>query len=44
MDNFEKEVNEFLQNGYLISSTSCGFANSESYDFCGVYRAILITH
>ena len=39
---FDKKVNEMLNEGYDILSTSCGFVNSERYDFCGVYQAILI--
>lgn len=39
---FETKVNELLKMGYKISSTSCGFVNSEAYDFCSVYQAILI--
>ena len=44
MNKFENEVNELLKDGYSISSTSCGFVNSENYDFCSSYQAILITH
>ncbi len=39
---FEVKVNELLKMGYKISSTSCGFVNSEAYDFCSVYQAILV--
>ena len=39
---FDKKVNEMLNEGYDVLSTSCGFVNSERYDFCGVYQAILI--
>jgi len=39
---FEKMVNAFLEDGYKISSTSCGFANSENYDFAGRWQAILV--
>ena len=38
MNKFESKVNDLLQNGYKISSTSCGFVNSEKYDFCSSYR------
>jgi hypothetical protein len=41
-DKFESRVNEMLNNGYRILSTNCGFANSEQYDFCSSYQAILI--
>lgn len=40
-DDFTKQTNELLKEGWKILSTSCGFVNSESYDFCGVYQAIL---
>jgi len=39
---FEDKVNSLLMNGWEILSTSCGFVNSEQYDFCGNYQAILI--
>jgi hypothetical protein len=39
---FEKEVNEFLSKGYIVSSTSCGFVPSEKYEFCSSYQAILV--
>ena len=41
-DKFGVEVNELLNNGYRIMTTNCGFANSEKYDFCALYQAILI--
>lgn len=41
-DDFTKAVNEALSNGYKISSTDCGFINSEQYDFCSSYMAILV--
>ena len=39
---FERVVNGFLKDGWTVSSISCGFVNSELYDFCGCYQAILI--
>lgn len=39
---FEKEVNRLLDWGYQISSTSCGFVNSEEYEFCTNFQTILI--
>lgn len=39
---FELMVNAWLKEGWKVSSTSCGFVNSEAYDFCGCYQAILI--
>lgn len=38
---FENIVNGFLAEGWKISSTSCGFVNSENYDFCTSFQAIL---
>ena len=38
---FEDIVNGFLAEGWKISSTSCGFVNSENYDFCTSFQAIL---
>lgn len=41
-DEFEREINKWLLQGYKVSSSSCGFVNSESYDFCTSFQAILI--
>ncbi|HHX61782.1 MAG TPA: hypothetical protein GX707_13925 [Epulopiscium sp.] len=38
---FESTVNEYLSKGYKISSTSCGFLNSEEYEFVTNFQAIL---
>lgn len=38
---FEKKVNELLEQGYCILSSSCGYKNSEEYNFCSTYQAIL---
>ena len=38
---FEYIVNGYLQDGYKILSTSCGFLNSENYDFVDCWQAIL---
>ena len=40
---FEDKVNDYLSRGYSILSTNCGFVQSEAYDFCNVWNAILIT-
>ena len=39
---FEKEVNNLLHKGWRVSSTACGFCNSESYDFCTSFQAVLV--
>ena len=39
---FEKECNELVEDGYKLNSSSCGFVNSEAYDFCTIYQAIFI--
>lgn len=39
---FEEQVNSLLNDGWEILSSSCGFADSEQYDFCSVYKAIMI--
>lgn len=39
---FTEQVNNLLNEGWTINSTSCGFVNSAQYDFCSVYQAILI--
>jgi len=41
-DKYKAQMNKLLAEGYRISSTSCGFVNSEQYDFCGMYQAILV--
>lgn len=41
-DEFTKQINELLKDGWKVSSTSCGFVNSEAYDFCNYYHAILL--
>lgn len=39
---FESVINDWLEDGWIISSTACGFINSENYDFCTSFQAILI--
>lgn len=39
---FIGKVNFNLERGYRISSTSCGFVDSEEYDYCSIYQAILV--
>ena len=39
---FERQINLLLQDGYKILSTNCGFLNTEKYDFCGSWQAILL--
>ncbi len=39
---FIDKVNLKLQQGFKISSTNCGFVDSEQYDYCSVFQAILI--
>ena len=41
-DEFERESSKLIGLGYKISSSNCGFLNSERYDFCPYYQAILI--
>ena len=38
---FERECENLLNIGYKILSTNCSFVNSEAYDFCSSYQAIL---
>jgi len=38
---FEYMVNEYLEEGYKLSSSNCGFLNSEAYDFIDRWQAIL---
>ncbi len=39
---FVMQCKRLLDDGYRISSTSCGFIQSEKYNFCDCYQAILI--
>ena len=39
---FETGVNNHLKKGYKILSTNCGFINSEQYNFCSCFQAILV--
>jgi len=39
---FKNNVTELLQQGYTILSSNCGFINSEQYNFCSIYQAILV--
>lgn len=39
---FKQSCKEWVEKGYKVSSTSCGFINSEEYDYCDWYQAILI--
>lgn len=41
-DKFEAELQKFLDDGYELVSSNCGFINSEQYDFADYYQAILI--
>ena len=39
---FSSFLEQYLLDGYVASSTSCGFCNSETYGFGTLYQAILI--
>ena len=39
---FSEKCNELISQGYIVSSTSCGFIDSAEYDYCLVLNAILI--
>ena len=39
---FERVVNGYLLEGWEVLSTSCGFINSENYDFFFFFQSILI--
>jgi DNA-binding Xre family transcriptional regulator len=40
--NFSKKCNGLIKQGYNLHSSSCGFVNSEKYDFCSCYQAIFV--
>jgi len=39
---FENQLKELISTGYELKSSSVGFVNSEKYDFCGSYQALLV--
>ena len=39
---FADMVNSLLAEDWKLHSSSCGFVNSENYDFCNSYQAILV--
>jgi len=39
-DKFEERCKRLHEEGYLLQSSSCGFANSEAYDYCTSLQAI----
>lgn len=41
-DEFEKRCAELVSQGYKLSSSCCGFANSEAYNFCSSWQAIFV--
>lgn len=41
-DHFTDRVNSLIDDGYVISSSNVGFVQSESYDFCGAYYALMV--
>ncbi len=41
-DSFEKEVNQYLREGWRVVSSSCGFIDSEEYAFASVWQVILV--
>lgn len=41
-NDFERQSLKLMEQGYRVSSTYCGFLNSERYDFCSYYQAIFI--
>ena len=41
---FEEEINNLLLDKWEILSTSCGFVNSEQYDFCESFQAVMINN
>lgn len=41
-DEFENEINELLAQGYRLQSCSSCVLQSELYDFCSCYQAIML--
>jgi len=40
-ETFKQKVQELLNDNWYIQSCNCGFIQSETYDFCNVFQAIL---
>jgi len=40
-EDFENDLNMYVGEGYLVSSTCCGFMNAE-YDYASIYQAVLV--
>ena len=38
---FVKNINTYLKEGWEILSTHIGYGNSDAYNFCGCYMAII---
>lgn len=38
---FVRQVQAYLKDDYKLSSSNCGFVNSEAYDFIDRWQAIL---
>ena len=41
VEEFESKCNALLEQGYEIIACNCGFVNSEAYDFCDSWMAVL---
>lgn len=39
---FEKYAENLISQGFTLSSSHCGFVNSEEYDFCSSYQGIFV--
>ena len=39
---FEAECKKLIAGGYVLNSSSCGFVDSEEYDYCNVWNAIFM--
>lgn len=42
LNRFQDECARLILADYKLSSSSCGFVNSEAYDFCSAYHAVFI--
>jgi hypothetical protein len=41
---FESDLNFYLSEGWQILSCSCGFVQSEKYDFCSDFKAVMVKY
>jgi hypothetical protein len=41
-ENFQNLCSKMVEDGYILSSSSCGFVNSKDYNFQDIFQAIFV--